>query len=185
MAGTISFCGTQLRSRHARGGPGPRRQALWVGSGSACKGGSRRCFLRSGLCGAVRKDLRVPCGWRGRAGQCAAFRPQTVTSSQRSAHLARCLTAPTSSRRASPGTLRRGPVAAGGGDAARSSRRGRRARVRRTRRSCRPAMARPPAASAVSPGSSSRPTGPRLLAPACVRVPARRAWRAEGAPLKP
>ena len=27
---------------------------------SARKGGSRRCFLRSGLCGAVRKNLRVP-----------------------------------------------------------------------------------------------------------------------------
>ena len=27
---------------------------------SARKGGSRRSFLRSGFCGAVRKDLRVP-----------------------------------------------------------------------------------------------------------------------------
>jgi hypothetical protein len=31
-----------------------------VGSGSAHKDGSRRCFLRSGFCEAIRKDLRVP-----------------------------------------------------------------------------------------------------------------------------
>jgi len=36
------------------------RQARRVGRGSARKGGSRRCFLRSGFCGAVRKDLWVP-----------------------------------------------------------------------------------------------------------------------------
>ena len=45
--------------RRAPIGPGLRRQAHRVGS--ARKGGSRRCFLQSGLCGAVRKDLRVPC----------------------------------------------------------------------------------------------------------------------------
>jgi hypothetical protein len=38
-----------------------------VGSGSAHKGGSRRCFLRSVLCEAVRKDLRVPLWVEGSA----------------------------------------------------------------------------------------------------------------------
>ena len=41
----------------------------------APKGGFRRCFLRSGLCGVARKDLRCSCGWRGPAGHCAAFQP--------------------------------------------------------------------------------------------------------------
>ena len=48
----------------------PCRQARWVARGSACKVGPEDPF-----CGAVRKDLRCPCGWRGRPGQCAAFRP--------------------------------------------------------------------------------------------------------------
>jgi hypothetical protein len=53
----------QLEVRRALIGPGlwpgPRRQARRVGGGSARKGGSRRSFLRSGICGAVRKDLRL------------------------------------------------------------------------------------------------------------------------------
>jgi hypothetical protein len=51
----------ELEVRRARLGPGlrpgPRRQARWGGRGSARKGGTH------------------PCGWRGRPGQCAAFRP--------------------------------------------------------------------------------------------------------------
>jgi hypothetical protein len=164
-----------MEVRRARSGPGlrpgPRRQARRVGSGSARKGGSRRCFLRSGFCGALERIFGCPCGWRGRYGQCAAFRPGELIFRPATGALGAMPDGPDQLVQRDTGTLRRGPVAAGGGDAVRGSRRGRRARVRRTRRSCRPATARPPATLAASPCHPGRSALPRLLAPTRVAWP--------------
>ena len=83
-----------------------------------------------------------PCGWRGRPGQCAAFRPVAVTFSgdRRIWRDADGLAVVLAGAAAGYGGDRRRPVT---GVAVRGSRRVRRARVRRTRRSCRPATARP------------------------------------------
>jgi hypothetical protein len=128
--------------------------------------GPEDAFCGAGFAERLERIFGCPFGWRGRPGQCAAFRPGELTFRPATGAPGAIPDGLTSSRRAAPGTLRRGPVVAGGGDAVRGSRRGRRARVRRTRRSCRPATARPPATS-----SASRRLIPAALqSPGCSRL---------------
>ena len=130
------------------------------------------------------RSTGCPCGWRGRPGQCAAFRPGGCDTSRRSAHSARA-------RRSGRGAggrgsgIRRGPQAAGHrGCRARQPPR-RRACVRRTRRKLPPRDGETPR---LNPGRlrwvtlAALPS--RLLAPVpAVHGRGRQAWRAEGAPL--
>ena len=101
------------------------------------------------FCGAIfaerlERIFGCPCGWRGRHGQCAAFRPADCDFHPATGVPSATMTAWSCSCGAVTGAVDGGdrlrPVA---GEAVRGSRRGRRARVRRTRRSCRPATARP------------------------------------------
>jgi hypothetical protein len=50
--------------------PGPRRQARWVARGSA-----QGWVLKVLSAQRLERTFGCPCGWRGRPGQCAAFRP--------------------------------------------------------------------------------------------------------------
>ena len=106
----------------------------------------RRRVPRSGMRSTVEAGGASPDNAR-RSG------PVAVTSSRRSAHLARCCRPGRGAGGRGSG-IRRGPQAAGHrGRRARQPPR-RRARVRRTRRSCRPATARP----RVNPGRLRRVT---------------------------
>jgi hypothetical protein len=126
--------------------------------------GSRRCFLRSGFCAAVRKDLRVPWTREGptRTMRGVPARSADLSPGDRRTRHAAWL--PSSSRLAIQGALRRGPVAAGGGDAVRGSRRGHRPSSEGRGGSCRRATARPLQPRPLPSGQPSRTNRPRLLA---------------------
>lgn len=167
-------------------GPALAVRPARVDSGSARKGESRRCFLRSRFRGAGRKDLRVALAGGG-ANTDNARRSGlvTVTFHLPIGVLVASVTAWSFSRGAALGAVMAGTgCGRWRGSPARGSCRGRRARVRRTRRSCRSATARP---RQPRPPPFAHP-GP-LCSPPVARLCSRRrtwhqAWRAEGAPLK-
>ena len=142
---------------------------------------ARRSFLRCG-----ERIFGCPCGWRGRPGQCAAFRPRRCDFLPATVRLALACGLVVACGRGI-GPIRRVPHAAG--------HRGRRARQLGTPgglppigrdESCRTAYGVPPGP---DPGRLRRATlaapPPRLAAPASrAPRPGRQARRAAGAPLK-
>jgi hypothetical protein len=167
--------------------PGPRRQARRVGRGSARKGGSRRCFLRSGFCGAVRKDLRVPLWVEGptrtmRGVPTRCLRPFT----RRPTHLARDDRPGQLAGRMTHGALRRGCVLRRGAGHRRVGQRP--ATMRYRARGSGPGC---PATCGESPQhpwplwrGTARSSRSSCLSCASFGL-SQSAWRAEGAPLKP
>ena len=168
--------------------PGPRRQARRVGSGSARKGGSRRCFLRSGFCGAVGKDLRVPLRVGGRPGQCAALRPGDCDFPPR--RLVHVVRDDRSGQLAEHRHLRRVTAGCGCGavrgiGAAGSGSRRCAIALEEAGQAAPPPAARvPPHLAATARHSSARSHSPCWCLCSARSARAGQAWRAEGVPLK-
>ena len=72
VPGECRVCSLRFAARFGPGlWPGPRRQARRVGRGLRAQGWVPKMLSAERL----ERIFGCPCGWRGRHGQCAAFRP--------------------------------------------------------------------------------------------------------------